>query len=214
MNILSAIYRTRRSYMLGIVKLMLVISVACLSACASSPPKHLDNICSIFDEKNGWYKDAKKASKKWGVPIATNMAFMHQESRFVAKAKPPRTKILGFIPGPRKSSSYGYSQAKDETWDWYKKGSGHWGADRNDFDDAIDFIAWYNHISIKKRKVPSDPYALYLAYHEGHGGYTRGTYKKKPWLKGVARKVANRAYRYDNQLKKCEDRLNSSWWPF
>lgn len=186
-----------------------------LAACVSSTPKHLDNICHIFDEKSGWYKDARKASKKWGVPIATNMAFMHQESRFVAKAKPPRKKILGFIPGPRKSSAYGYSQAKDETWKWYKKSSGHRGADRNDFDDAIDFVSWYNHISAKKLKISSsNTYALYLAYHEGHGGYSRGTYKSKKWLTGVATKVDQRAKRYKAQLKKCESRLNSSWWPF
>lgn len=187
-----------------------------LAGCASSPPRHMDDLCRIFDEKGGWYKDARKASRKWGAPIATNMAFMYQESRFVARAKPPRTRILWIIPGPRKSSAYGYSQAKKETWRWYKKSSGHWGADRNDFDDAIDFIAWYNHITMKKNKVSvNDPYALYLAYHEGHGGYARGTYASKPWLKKVAAKVAMRARNYSAQLKKCEDRLNSSWWwPF
>jgi len=193
-----------------------VILATALSSCVNSPPKRLDNICHIFDEKGGWYKDAKKASKKWGVPIATNMAFMHQESRFRAKAKPPRKKYLGFIPGPRKSSAYGYSQAKKETWAWYKKTSGHRGADRNDFDDAIDFVAWYNHISTKRARIsPNDPYALYLAYHEGHGGYSRGSYRNKKWLQKVARNVANRSRRYQTQLKTCEKRLNSSrWWPF
>jgi len=182
----------------------------------SSPPKHQDNICHIFDEKNGWYKDAKKASKKWGVPIATNMAFVYQESRFVPKAKPPRKKILGFIPGPRKSSAYGYSQAKDETWGWYKDKTGHWGADRDKFEDAIDFVAWYNSISVKNNKIAaSDTYRLYLAYHEGHGGYSRGSYKSKKWLTSVARKVESRAKTYSAQLAKCEDRLDSSWWwPF
>lgn len=193
---------------------LLVLSLL-LGSCASSPPKKLDNLCDIFDEKDGWYKDAKKATKRWGVPIAVNMAFMHQESRFVAKAKPPRKKILGFIPGPRKSSAYGYSQAKKETWKWYKKESGHRGADRNDFDDAIDFVAWYNHITSKKLGVAkNNAYSLYLAYHEGHGGFKRGTYKKKQWLVNVASKVNQRAKRYDAQLQKCEKRLNSSWWFF
>ncbi len=185
-----------------------------LAGCVSSPPKHQDNLCHIFDEKNGWYKDAKKASKRWGVPIATNMAIMHQESRFHSKAKPPRKKYLGFIPGPRKSDAYGYSQAKDDTWDWYKKKSGHRGADRDDFDDAIDFIAWYNSISVKQNRIAAnDTYRLYLAYHEGHGGYSRGTYKKKKWLTDVAKKVDRRAKSYHTQLKKCENRLDS-WWPF
>lgn len=192
------------------------VLAATVTGCVSTPPKHIDNICHIFDEKDGWYKDAKKASKRWGVPISTNMAMMHQESRFVAKAKPPRTRILWVIPGPRKSSAYGYSQAKDETWDWYKEQTGRWGADRNDFDDAIDFIAWLNHISVNKSKInASDTYSLYLAYHEGHGGYARKTYKSKPWLIKVARNVDTRARKYSAQLAKCEDRLNSSWWwPF
>jgi len=193
-----------------------VIALFLIGGCVSSPPKHLDNVCHIFDEKRGWYKQARRASKRWGIPIATNMAFMHQESRFVARAKPPRTKVLGFIPGPRKSSAYGYSQAKKETWEWYKKSSGQESADRKDFDDAIDFVAWYNHISVKKSKISrDDTYALYLAYHEGHGGYSRGTYKRKKWLRNVASKVSARAKRYSAQLEKCEDRLGASWWwPF
>ncbi|WP_370978478.1 transglycosylase SLT domain-containing protein [Agaribacterium sp. ZY112] len=193
----------------------LIVFVFIFSACTTAPPKNKDNICDIFDEKSGWYKDAKKASKRWGVPISVNMAFMHQESRFVAKAKPPRKKYLGFIPGPRLSSAYGYSQAKDSTWDWYKDSAPHWGADRDDFDDAIDFVAWYNHLSSKKLGIrTNDAYSLYLAYHEGMGGYSRKTYNKKPWLKDVAKKVSRRANNYSAQLKKCEKRLNSGWWFF
>lgn len=196
-------------------RILLCVTALCLVGCMSVPPKNQDNICDIFDEKSGWYKDAKKATKRWGVPIATNMAIMHQESRFVAKAKPPRTRILWIFPGPRKSSAYGYSQAKDETWDWYKKKAKRRGADRNDFDDAIDFIAWYNHITVKATSASStDSYRLYLAYHEGHGGFKRGTFNKKPWLIKVAKKVVRRANRYSRQLKKCEKRLNRSWWPF
>ena len=197
------------------IRCLLLSLVLALASCAGSPPVRLDNACDIFDEKNGWYKQALKASKRWGIPIAVNMAIMHQESRFVSKAKPPRTKILWVIPGPRKSSAYGYAQAKDETWKWYKKSSGHRGADRNDFDDAIDFIAWYNQISVKKLGLrSSDAYSLYLAYHEGHGGFQRGTYKNKVWLLEVAKKVRARALNYDAQLQKCQKRLKGSWWPF
>lgn len=194
----------------------LVLIVLVLCSCVSAPPKHTDNICHIFDEKDGWYKKAKKASKRWGVPIAVNMAFIHQESRFESKAKPPRTKILWIFPGPRKSNAYGYSQAKKGTWKWYEKESGNGWADRDDFGDAIDFVAWYNHISSQRLKIAkTDAYALYLAYHEGHGGYSRRTWNNKGWLKNVAKKVSARANRYQQQLNKCEDRLDSSWWwPF
>ncbi|MFT7288001.1 MAG: hypothetical protein ACI87W_002116, partial [Halieaceae bacterium] len=53
----------------------------------------------------------------------------------------------------------------------------------------------------------NDTYRLYLAYHEGHGGYTRATYKSKEWLQTVARKVASRAQRYETQLRGCEEDL-------
>ena len=83
-----------------------------VGGCTTSPPDKLDNICDIFREKDGWYADAKDARERWGAPISIMMAFMHQESRFVAGAKPPRTKIWGIIPGPRASDAYGYSQAR------------------------------------------------------------------------------------------------------
>ncbi len=194
-----------------------IISLALfLSACASSPPTHVDNICHIFDEKSGWYKAAKKSSKRWGTPIPTMMAIMHQESRFQAKAKPPRTKILWIIPGPRKSSAYGYAQVKDGTWKEYEKDAGGWTADRDDFGDAVDFVGWYNRKTHKRTGVAlSDTYNLYLAYHEGQGGFSRKTHNKKPWLLKVAKKVSSRAWRYKKQLQGCEERLNSSWWwPF
>ena len=196
--------------------LLIVWSLALLVGCTTAPPKKMNNICSIFKEKRGWYKDAKKASKRWGSPIAINMAIIHQESRFHATAKPPRSKILWVFPGPRKSSAYGYAQAKTDTWQWYMEKSRHFGADRSDFDDAIDFVSWYNHVSVKQSRISAtDPYNLYLAYHEGHGGFNRKTYRKKKWLRRVAKKVESRAKTYQSQLKRCEPRLaSSSWWPF
>jgi hypothetical protein len=195
-----------------VAPLLLVLLV---TGCTVSPPKNQDNLCEIFREKGGWYDDAADASDNWNSPVSAMMAIMHQESRFKQKAKPPRTKILGFIPGPRPSSSYGYSQAKDDTWDWYMRSSGNYGADRDDFSDAIDFIGWYNHTSGKQSNIKrADTYHLYLAYHEGHGGFNRRTYKKKPWLVKVAKKVSARSRRYATQLNKCEDELKGPWWSF
>ncbi|MBX2809406.1 MAG: transglycosylase SLT domain-containing protein [Cellvibrionaceae bacterium] len=185
-----------------------------LTACVSSPPRQLDNICTLFKEKKSWYKHARKSQKRWGSTVATSMAIMHQESRFRARAKPPRTKILWVIPGPRKSDAYGYSQAKTATWNWYKKSSGNRGADRDNFADAIDFIGWYNQQTHRQNGVALDnSYALYLAYHEGHGGYRRGSYKNKNWLIKVAKKVRQRAQTYQRQLNQCEQRLRSRRWP-
>lgn len=190
---------------------LITLAAVSVSACTTSPPSRTDNICTIFREKDGWYDDAADSRKEWGSPISVMMAIMHQESRFVAKAKPPRKKILWVIPGPRPSSAFGYSQAKKSTWVEYKRSAGRYGADRDDFGDAIDFIGWYNEQSNRRSGIAkNDAYRLYLAYHEGHGGYNRGTYRKKSWLVSVAKKVRDKAARYRSQLLKCEDELKKS----
>lgn len=203
---------------MSIVKCTMIIILVLLGACATAPPSQTDNICSIFKEKRGWYKKAAKSQKKWGSSIPTMMAIMRQESAFRAKAKPPRTRILWIFPGPRKSDAYGYPQAKNATWKWYKKKTGHRGADRDNFGDAIDFIGWYNTQTKAQNGVAlSNTFQLYLAYHEGHGGFKRGTYKKKNWLMNTAKSVERRAGTYQKQLAKCEQSLQSRGfrlWPF
>ena len=82
------------------------LALLMMAGCATSPPEQVDNVCGIFREKSEWYGDAKEARARWGVPISVSMAFMYQESRFVATAKPPRKKIFGVIPGPNKVKKY------------------------------------------------------------------------------------------------------------
>jgi hypothetical protein len=186
-----------------------------LSACATAPPENIENICAVFEEKGSWYKAALKSQKRWGTPVHVQMAIIRQESSFRFDAKPPRTKLLGVIPWKRPSNAYGYAQALDSTWDWYRKDAGRRWADRDDFDDAIDFVGWYTNKSAQTVGISKwDPYNQYLAYHEGHGGWKKGTYRKKSWLTGVARKVDYRAKEWGAQLKRCEADLDSGWWIF
>jgi len=95
------------SLLLGV--LWIVVS----AACATAPPANVENICAIFEEKRGWYKAAKKSEKRWGTPKHVQMSIIRQESSFKFDAKPPRTKLLGFIPWKRPSDAYGYAQALD-----------------------------------------------------------------------------------------------------
>ena len=136
------------------------------------------------------------------------MAIIHQESSYVDDARPPRYQFLGILPLWRPSSAYGYGQVKDETWDWYQTKTGNGGADRDEFEDFVDFIGWYLQQSYQMLKIPKrDAYRQYLAYHEGHGGFKQRSYVAKPWLQKVAGRVAAMAQRYQAQLAACRASL-------
>lgn len=203
-----------------------------LGGCSSVPRESLDisrvdisDACSIFRERSSWYQVMDKAFRKWGTPVHVQLAIIHQESKFRADARPISKGAFGILPGQRLSSALGYSQALDGTWANYQEQTGNRSADREDFRDAVDFIGWYNNISNKKLRISKwDARNLYLAYHEGHGGYAAKSFNKKPWLLKVADKVDRNAVRYDGQLAKCAhlltegggDSQGGSWfvWPF
>jgi hypothetical protein len=190
-----------------------------VSGCASKPPARTDNICHIFEEHPRWYDHAKRSEERWGTPIPVQMAFVHQESSFRHNVRPPRDYFLGIIPRARKSSAYGYSQALSPTWKEYLEATGRRNARRSNMADSLDFIGWYNDISHRRLNIPKhDAERLYLAYHEGHGGYSRGTYRAKPQVGRVGRRVNERATRYTGQLAGCESRFRCrrfyQFWPF
>jgi hypothetical protein len=179
-----------------------------LAGCHPPPPRHIENICHVFNEYPRWYWDAQKEQQRWGIPIPVLMAIIYQESSFKADAKPPRTKLLWIIPWKRPSSAYGYSQALDGTWKDYRKQTGNAWATRDAFGDATDFMGWYlNRAHNKLHIAKSDAFALYLIYHEGMGGYAKRTYTSKPWLVNVAKRVRYRAKIYEQQLNACANDL-------
>lgn len=196
------------------VRLLTVLSLLLalwLAGCATTPPSEPASLCAIFTEKDDWYAASRKAEQRWGAPVSVQMAIIKHESAFVADARPPRRWFLGFIPLSRPSTAYGYSQALDGTWERYQQSTGHTGAERDDFADAVDFIGWYAHQSqIELCISPQDAYRQYLAYHEGQGGYQRGSYRQKPWLMDVARNVAATASRYQRQLDGCRPDLDAA----
>ncbi|HJO10736.1 MAG: transglycosylase SLT domain-containing protein [Gammaproteobacteria bacterium] len=187
--------------------------ITLLTSCVASQPRNVADVCDIFSDRRAWYKAAKASAERWGVPTPVNMAFIYQESTFRARAKPERSRILWIIPGPRPSSAYGYAQALDSTWSDYVQASGNGRARRNNFDDAIDFVAWYNSMSTRLSNIaPNDARNLYLAYHEGNGGYQRGTYREKQWLLEAASNVQTNAGRFASQYSTCKSELNKNWF--
>ena len=192
---------------------LIILICFSLSSCASGVLTNTENLCQIFRDNDDIYDAAINMEERWKVPLQIPMAIMYQESHFKDDARPKRAYLLWVIPWGYESTAYGYAQALNEAWSDYIKSTGNTGADRDDIDDALDFMGWYirqtnkvNNVSVWNSKE------LYLNYHDGWGGYRRGTWKSKGWLIKVADKVAERASRYGAQYRGCKDTLNSSWF--
>ena len=180
-----------------------------VSGCSSignnnGKPYTPDNVCGIFAQFESWQTSARASEQEWQIDQTISMAFINHESGFVATARPPRKMTFGIIPGRHLSTAYGYPQAINGTWALYKQLTGYNLAERTNFNDAIDFVGWYNSRSVRLNKIhPTDAYNLYLAYHEGNGGFAKKSYLAKPWLMDVAKDVAKQAQRYRRQLDFC-----------
>ncbi|MEX0306178.1 MAG: lytic transglycosylase [Ruegeria sp.] len=187
--------------------LIVLFGVLLLASCgggSKQPPSRLNDACSIAREKPDYMKAFKSTERKWGVPVHVQMATIYQESRYRHDARTPHKYVLGVIPMGRQSSAYGYGQALDGTWEQYQRETGKRRAKRDRIRDASDFIGWYMNKSYERNGIhPSDTRNQYLAYHEGHTGYARGSYSGKSWLLNVANDVDSRAQLYQAQLSNC-----------
>ncbi len=178
-----------------------------VAACAGgnrtgSAPRDLDNACRILDQRPNYLRAFRQAERRWGVPVAVQMAIIYQESKFVPNARPPHQYALGVIPIGRQSSALGYSQALDGTWEEYEAEQGR--GRRDDIVDAADFMGWYMARTRNELGIPlDDTENQYLAYHEGRNGYRRQSFLEKAWLMRVAADLDERAAMYDAQLRAC-----------
>lgn len=183
---------------------ILAILSLILSGCLSPQPHNINNICAVFAEYPEWYWAAKKTEQRWGVPVPVQMAIMYQESSFRSDAAPINIKTK-----KPTSSAYGYAQALVQTWQGYKESSARYLISlRSDFASASDFMGWYANQAQRTLHIsPNDAYDLYLAYHEGMGGYHSHSYLKKPWLIKVARSVQSNSNKFQQQLQSCVNNI-------
>jgi hypothetical protein len=179
-----------------------LLAAGCGGGAHDVRPSNVANLCAIYRENPHWAEAAAEAERKWGVPQEVKMAIIWRESTFDGEARPVKRSMLG-VPVGYASSAYGYAQAIDGTWDWYRKDTGADG-ERDVFVDAIDFVGWYMAKTRDMTGVPTwDAYNQYLAYHEGQTGYQRGSWRQKAWLQRAAAQVAHQAEVYRQQRRAC-----------
>jgi hypothetical protein len=180
-----------------------------LTACSSGRqsvkdtfPRNQADICAIFQDNPHWLEAAREAQDHWGTPIATKMAIIWRESNFRGEARPVR--YVNGRPAGYLSSAYGFAQAIDGTWDWYRQETGRHDADRTNFADAIDFVGWYMNKTADLNGIPFwDAQNQYFAYHDGHTGFKRGSWRQKAFLLRAAAQVQAQAQRYQSQAPRC-----------
>ena len=192
-------------------KLLLFFLFFIITSC-SSVPKYPQNACKIFGENYLWYKSAKKSSDTYGAPIHIILAIINKESGFNRWAKPKRHKLFKIIPYKRPSSSFGYSQAVNKTWELYKTETNSPLALRTRFKDSVMFIGWYMNKTKKTNNISmNDAYRQYLNYYLGWGNYSKKVYKSDKNAIIYAKKVEKQSNIYKNHLKECQSSLNNKY---
>ena len=192
-------------------KLLLFFLFFIITSC-SSVPKYPQNACKIFGENYLWYKSAKKSSDTYGAPIHIILAIVNKESGFNRWAKPKRHKLFKIIPYKRPSSSFGYSQAVNKTWELYKTETNNPLALRTRFKDSVMFIGWYMNKTKKTNNISmNDAYRQYLNYYLGWGNYSKKVYKSDKNAIIYAKKVEKQSNIYKNQLRECQSSLNNKY---
>ncbi len=144
-------------------------------------------------QNKDWFKASKRVANKWGAPISVQLSVIRHESTFNPDA------------AAKTSTAYGYAQALNGTFGEYKKETNNSTALRSSYYDSVDFIGWYFSKSTSALKHSAyDAETFYLAYHDGIGGFKKGTYKKKDWLVKKAKKVQELSNTYRLQINKCK----------
>jgi len=193
--------------LLGVALFLAITSGSCSSP---PPPGRIDDLCALLAEREGWWEATTRAASRWGVAPWLLLAVIHQESGFRSEAR-SYDRFLG-VPVAPASSAYGYSQATNGAWRDYQRATGRRRARRDDFADAVDFVGWYaDNLQRTTGVSKGDAFRLYLGYHEGPGGFLRGTHAGKPWLLDVARRVDERAARFEREAAACGRAAPAAW---
>ena len=105
-----------------------------------------------------------------------------------------------------------FSSTKGDLSD-YKDETGNTRANRKNLMTA-DFIGWYASKGYYQGFDQTDARSLYLAYHEGYGGFKKKSYRQKQWLINVADRVQARSTKYQKQYWGCAEELKKKRFLF
>ena len=203
-----------------IARLVVVSLLAvALTGCGFSPPDDALDACNVVDSAG--VRGRRSLSKHEDTSASDRarvLAVFYTESTFRKKVKAPRHErsignfwcIWRFWNGfrcKRISSSRGFTQAIDATWDEFQDATK--AGKRSNFDDSVRFVHWYTKRIAKvcgSAAAKSD-YAFYVGYYAGIGNCRasrlEGITEANPTAHKLAVKFADRAESYRHQLRAC-----------
>lgn len=184
--------------LIAVVRIILVLSVVMCLGCAQRVADP-DNICEIFRQHPEWCKILDRVRKKFGVPVAVEMAILYQESNFT-----------NYSAIESKKLSLGDEERTATFWQRYF-GKFYYSQNKMNFRLAANFMGWYLARLHKKLDIPfNEADTLYLVYGEGTLNYRLADYQFKQELVRTALMVAWRAREYQAQLPHCRAMLSKS----
>ena len=195
----------------GLVAVLLLALAA--AGCTPSVPDRQQDLCAVFHQHPDWFDYAREAEDTWDVPIHILMAFVHHESRLSERcAAAPQVRSLGHPMGPRlvrqgvrPGAGPGLGGLHERARFLLAQPLGHGRRPRL-------------HRLVQPRDVAragdrQDRRAQPLSrLSRGPHGYRRGSYKAKPALQRIARRVAETASSYEAQLERCESDFRCDAW--
>ena len=192
----------RKIIYLSVSLLLLMTSISGKSDCVNSKVDNISDkpnstkskssgICTLLKQHPAWLQAVQDTEKKWGVPAEVQLAIIKTESNFDANAKNSQ------------STATGFAQVLNKSWEAYLDANNKHDS-RNDFHAAIDYIGWYADQVRRYADInPTNAYKLYLAYHEGIGGYHHLANHPKPEVFKIAQNVKQTAEMYAQQMVSC-----------
>ena len=172
--------------MRNFTKLLILISLSLFSIAG-----HAESVCTIIKQHPDWLKSAKAVSKQYGVPVSVQLAIIKEESNFQGDAQNAH------------STATGFAQVLNKSWAVFEKAT-HQHRSRSNFDAAVTYIGWYAaQVEHRTDINPNNAYKLYLAYHEGIGGYHHLQKHPKPQVTALAKQVAQNAKLYSQKIISC-----------
>ena len=164
---------------------------------------NIDNACLILKQNPDWHRALYRTQLVYRISIPVQLAFVRHESSFNHKARPVNNKKKWFIFNSYKSTAYGFAQVLNGTWDEFQTTFKNKKLKRTNFGHSVEFIGWYNRKHINSGLDGNNISHLYLAYHEGLGGYKKKTYINKPCLVDYSNSVQKTSIKYSNQISSC-----------